>query len=145
VGEIIVETSPTNSINFTGLKIGVQYTFTVSARNSVGISPASIPSPGVKAVSVPNPPTNPSAIINAPNVTLHWYAPNMIGAMGLINYIITSYINGIKNSTISTGSNTTSYTVSDLLSGIPYRFTIIAVNAIGNSNESSPTSVITLP
>lgn len=59
----ITQSGPASPITVTGLTNGTEYTFTVTATNSIGTSVPSVPSNAVtpSAPTVPDAPTNPIA------------------------------------------------------------------------------------
>jgi hypothetical protein len=89
-------------------------------------------------ITVPATPAAPTiSSVGDQQVAIAWVAPNN-GGSAITGYTITIY-----NETASTSSTTsaaagdTSKTISGLINGNTYTFTLIATNAIGNSTESS--------
>ena len=75
------------------------------------------------------------------NVSLSWSAPNDTGGYGIENYIITvTPLDGPWN--ITTIDNSTSYTVTGLMFGQSYNFTVRANNSIGLGEKSNSLTVL---
>ena len=96
--------------------------------------------------AIPSAPTNlTSTIITYQSVSLTWSAPSHNGGYNIMNYIITVMpLDGSGALNITTTDNSTSYTVTGLMSGYSYSFTVRTNRNIG-LGEKSNTIVITLP
>ena len=116
----------------TGLTNGTVYTFTVTAVNGVGVSPASDPSIGVTpAPSRPDQPTG----VTASNAGLGaaivaWTAPSDNGSP-ITGYTVTASPGG----STCTSSGALNCTVSGMSSGT-FTFTVTATNGMGTSDPS---------
>ena len=126
-----------NTCTVTGLANGISYTFSVSATNSLGASPAGTSAPAIPA-TVPTVPQTLSAVAASGVVTLSWTAPLSNGGSAVTSYVVTGSPGG------SCTSSTLSCTISGLSIGTPYVFSVIATNSIGNSPASSNTTALTL-
>jgi hypothetical protein len=125
---------------FAGLTNGDSYTFSVTAKNSLGTSASSAASNAVvPAVTVPSAPTGLVATPGNTTVLLSWAAPSNGGS------VITGY-NVYQGTTAggesgtpvnSTVITTTTYDVTGLTNASTYYFTVKAVNASGSSVASS--------
>ncbi|KAI8463078.1 MAG: fibronectin type III [Monoraphidium minutum] len=121
----------------TGLTNGVDYTFTVTAANNAGTgAPSAANDPAVTPARVPDPPTNVTAVAGDDNATVAWTAPADTGGSAITGY------------TASPGSVTKSCpespcTVTGLTNGVPYTFTVAAINSIGTSIPSTPSAPVT--
>ena len=76
-------------------------------------------------------------------MSLSWNTPNDTGGYNTVNYIIT--VTPLDSSvpwTITTTNNSTSYTVTGLMFGQRYNFTVRASNSIGLGEESNIITVI---
>ena len=134
-------------INMTGLTASTTYTFTVTATNSVGTSSASSASNSITttaAGSVPGAPTIGTATSTSPTTaTVSFTAPGSNGGATITSYTATSAPGSITGTLNQAGSGTIS--VSGLVAGTSYTFTVTATNSIGTSNPSIPSNSITMP
>ncbi|MDR6982156.1 hypothetical protein J2X32_000764 [Rheinheimera pacifica] len=86
---------------------------------------------------VPAAPTSITATIGDTTAAVAFVAPTFNGGAPITNYIITSSPGGL------TASGTSSpITVSSLTNGTSYTFTAVAVNSVGSSTPSAPSSAI---
>ena len=144
----VSQTSIERSSTFTNLKAGTIYTFKVSARNSVGNSDFSFPSQPVKFVTPPNAPNNVLILSAVGQFSLAWSVGRFTGGMGIIDYIITPYIGQVAQTQIHTNNANTNVIIQGLALETYYTFSVIAVNGVGSSNESSRSPraiIITIP
>ena len=94
----------------------------------------------------------PSAIRNLTNVSvtyqsvsLSWNTPSDTGGYDTVNYIITvTPLDGNDPWNIPTTDNSISYTITGLIFGLSYNFTVRANNSIG-LGEKSHTIMVTMP
>ena len=137
----------TVSTTINGLTNGQQYTFTVAAHNSVGIGTWSAPAIATPSpvLTVPGAPTGHGASPGNGQVYLSWIAPSNNGGAAIDYYLV--YVNGIV---LSDQYQTTSATITGLMNGQQYNFTIAAHNPVGASAQSSamtatPSSMTSVP
>lgn len=127
-----------------GLTNGVNYTFTVTARNAVGTSfpgindgtGSSVP-PSATVGVPPAPPTVLPPVVDpldGTQVTLHWLAAESDPSLPVIGYIATATPGGQTCST----SGALSCTITGLTPGTSYSFTVIAINGVGPSPITPP-------
>lgn len=128
----------------TALTNGSSYQFTVAARNSVGLGPASPKSTAVTPATVPGAPTNVKATAGKNFATLTWTPPASNGGSPITGYKIEVIDDGVSLQTFAIG-NVTTYVVPDLFRGNVYTFRVTAVNAIGAGPPSAASNPITLP
>jgi len=126
-----------------GLRIGVPYTFTVTARNNYGVSDNSLPSdpiiPFKKTLS--DPPINLNASTRPNSLLLSWSRPLNNGGSSILYYTITLLDSvPIKRVifTPPTNNDTGSYSYlwNNLLNNTSYSFSISCTTSLGNSFEA---------
>ena len=95
-------------------------------------------------IAIPSAPNNLTITNNTDqSVCLSWSAPNDTGGCNIENYIITvtpSVGNNPWN--ITTTDNSTSYTVTGLMFGQSYNFTVRANNCLGVGEESNTVTIL---
>ena len=138
-GDLRTTTDPVaTSLLVTGLTNGTAYTFTVTASNSAGTSPASAPSASVTSRTVPTSPTGVTATAGDTKALVSWAAPASDGGSLVTGYTVTTTPGG---KTITTILATTA-TVTGLTNGTAYTFTVTASNRAGISPASAPSSAV---
>ena len=127
----ITATSSASPIKIVGLSPNTNYTFTMTATNAGGTTPASTTTSTITTGSVPLPPTNLSlASVTSSSITINFTPP-----VGNVTGFIATDLNGYQ------GSSTSSpVTISGLTSGTIYTISIVSVDLNG---VSSPSSTIT--
>ncbi len=127
---------------FTGLTLGRAYTFTVTATNTAGTSPASDDSGAVTPMGVPSAPTLVSAEPRDTAAVLSWTAPAVTGGAEAIEYTATATntANPADVKTCVSLDGATSCTVLGLTNTQTYTATVRARNprVAGSSQESGP-------
>jgi titin len=134
----IVQTIFTDS----GLTNGTVYTYTISAINSAGEGPRSIPETVIPHIvtSVPYPPTLLKVIaVGDGMITLSWKAPTNIGNTPLLGYNLYREVAYSGNTWTKIGTTTdTQYSDTGLTNGIRYEYFVRALNEVG---EGAPTNI----
>ena len=135
-------TTGATTCTVSGLTNGTSYTFTVTATNSAGTGPVSVPSAAIIPASTPGAPTgvtasNVSGIAfgSAPEAQVSWTAPVSTGGSPITSYTVTS--SGGQTCSTANGSTTTCF-FEGLTAGTAYTFTVAATNAIGTGPSSAP-------
>jgi hypothetical protein len=135
-------------IRVSGLSQGTAYTFTVTATNGYGNALASSSSNSITATSLPQAPTIGTAS-NPSNSAYGSTAPASltftVGATGgksITNYKYST--DGVNYVAFSPAQTSSPLTIGGLNVGQPYTFRIKAVNANGDSTESSASNSVTL-
>src|SRR6185312_381132 len=139
-------TVPPTSALITGLTDGVTYQFEVSAANSFGVSPFSLPSNSVTPhpITVPGAPTAVTATAGNAQAGVSWTAPADDGGSPITSYTVTALVGGGPTGTpVAVAAPATSAVVSGLTNGTTYTFTVHATNGIGAGAESAPSNAIT--
>ena len=127
---------------FAYLTNGTPYTFTVTARNSVGDSPASVASTPVTPNPPPTTPAAPTAvaaIAGNGTASVTWTAPADTGGSPITQYTVRAEPGGRTATT--TGATTA--TVAGLTNGTAYAFTVTASSVAGTSLPSEPSNLVT--
>jgi hypothetical protein len=137
----LTATCPASPCTVTGLSDGVSYSFTAVAENAVGNSIPSAAADPVVPIGVPGAPTGVSASVDAASksATVSFTPPIDSGGSPITNYTVASNIGGL---TASGGASP--ITVSDLVPGTSYTFTVVAANAVGSSAASAPSAPVVL-
>ena len=133
-------TTNSTSCEIAGLTNGTSYTFTVTALNSVGAGAASTPSSAVTPMAdqVPGAPTAVTAVGAYGGANVSWTAPASDGGSTILGYTVTSSPGQHTCTTV-----TLMCSVSGLVYGSPYTFTVTANNAIGTGLASAPSNSLT--
>ena len=137
----MTRTGASSPIVVSGLTNGIAYTFRVTATNSVGTSFPSEPSAPVIPATVPDPPTAVSAVddtLEGRQVTVRFLPPASNGGSAITTFSVTSSPGNV----IASGQ-TSPITVTGLINGTSYTFTVTATNAYGTSAPSAPSAAVT--
>lgn len=138
----VTTTGAGTSKTVTGLTDGATYTFRVAARNETGRGSDSPPSTAVVPGALAAAPTI-GAALGAPGaVTVRWTAPTDTGGLPITGYRVTGTAPGIPtiNATYLPGS--TVQTIGGLTNGLPYRFTVRAINDKGTGPPSATSNPV---
>jgi large repetitive protein len=130
------------SCTFTGLTNGTSYTFTVVAINAAGSSSASSASSAVIPATTSSAPTGASATIGYKQSVVSWSAPSSNGGSAITGYTVTSSPSVTAPAGCVNTANL-SCTFTGLTAGTAYTFTVVAINAVGNSSSSTASSSVT--
>ncbi len=136
----------------TGLSAGHTYTYQVFAINSAGTSNGSNTASAVPTFvsTAPYPPAGLVASTASPtSISLSWTTPSNDGGSPIIGYKIEAKIGTAAYTVLvsNTGTTSTSYVNSGLITGTTYTYRVSAINSIGTSgpsNEASATPAQTL-
>ena len=133
--------APATSCVVPGLTNGTAYTFAVTANNGLFTSSASTASSSVVPATVPGAPTSVGAAsTTSGSATITFTAPTSNGGSAITGYTVTSLPAG---ATCVVGANATTYTCTGLTNGTAYTYSVVAVNAIGNSTSETSTALTT--
>ena len=133
--------SASTSATVTGLVNGTSYVFQVSAANALGVGPASEVTGAIAVVAtVPSAPLAITATIVDLHVELSWTAPTDDGGLPISGYTASANADGLACTT----NGALSCAITGLRSGVTYTFTVVAHNAVGLSQPSSPSASVVL-
>jgi hypothetical protein len=131
------------SFTVTGLTNGTGYTFTVTARNSVGAGVSSLPSNEVTPQATPRAPSAPTGVtatVGDASATVSWTPPADEGTDDITGYTVTSQPGNIS---MNAGPSATSLRVTGLTNGTSYTFVVTAKNSVGSSAPSAASNAVT--
>jgi hypothetical protein len=155
-GTTLVKTTTTSgtarSLVVTGLTNGRSYRFDVAANNAAGIGPISAKSATV--IPAPTPPSAPkigtatSGSIGSPvTARATWSAPTTNGGSAVTGYRVRalriSSTGAVVSTIVSSVRPATSRSLTMTLPSGKYRFTVQAINKIGNSPQSARSNLVT--
>ena len=129
---------------FTGLTNGTSYSFTVIATNSVGESTPAASAPVIPR-TVPGPPTGVSATARNASATVRWTAPLDDGGAPITSFTVTTSTAGVVPPPVTVGGSATSASVTGLVNGTTYSFTVTAHNGPASASAPSASSDVVMP
>lgn len=129
-------------ITVTGLTNGTAYTFTMIAVNANGSSSASLASNSVTPSTGPGTPTIGTATPGDASASVTFNAPADDGGSPITSYRVTASSSYAYYNQTATGTQSP-ITVSGLVNGQAYTFTLTATNANGTSSASPPSNSVT--
>ncbi len=129
-------TTGATSCSVTGLTNGTAYTFRVTATNSAGEGPPSSPSNSATPVGPPSRPSVTQVVGGNGSATISWSAPTDDGGSQLNGYIVSASpaVSGVSrtcSTSLTLSGLATSCTITGLLNGTEYTFTVGASNRAG--------------
>ncbi|HCX20998.1 MAG TPA: hypothetical protein DHN29_03725, partial [Cytophagales bacterium] len=121
------------------------YYYRVSAINSLGVGPVSTAVLGT-TFDVPEAITDLAGTASATAIVLTWSAPDDNDS-AIVSYQlqVESFTTPGNWNTISSNIQTTTYTHSNIVDNLQYKFRVFATNAIGQSDASNTATVWTFP
>ena len=137
-----VSGSTTSFDTAASLDLGATYTFTVQARNALGLSPVSATSNSITNVTAPGAPTSVTAVVKSvSNVKVTWTL-GTTGGSALTSQIVNVYANGSYLTSVTVSRTSKSLVLESVQLGVTYTFTVKAQNAIGWSSESASSNAV---
>ena len=125
----------------TGLTNGTPYTFTVRATNATGTGLASMPSNSATPATFPSAPSAVAAVPRNQSADVTFAASASNGGSTITGYtVISNPAGGID---LNQGTTVLKHYVTGLTNGIPYTFTVVAQNGMGQSPASAPSAAVT--
>lgn len=134
-GGFTCTTTGATTCTVAGLTNWTAYTFTVTATNSAGTSPASVPSDAVTPGRVPETPAGLSSQAGSGEAIITWTPGSDNGSS------VTQFVASIAAGTRACVTTLTSCTITGLTQGTTYSVSVTARNLFGVSLPSSNTSV----
>jgi hypothetical protein len=119
------------------LNAGTSYTFTVTATNAIGTSPASSPSTPVTIVDRPDAPININVAPSPDSIGVSWDAPVSNGGLAIDSYIATAYLASSGAPVAHCRVVTESCEIIGLSPATTYVVRVLAHNATGYSVASA--------
>lgn len=143
-----VVASVTKTMIYDSMTTGASYTFTVQARNTIGLSTASSPSEPVAWRTVPSIPTSVTASVDPTGTASVTWSVASNGGSSLTEQTVRTYRSSGRSfelmaTTSLSGSATGFTTATPLEAGIAYKFTVQARNTIGTSSASAYSNTVT--
>ena len=131
--------SNAQSCIISGLANGVPQTIQVVARNAIGSSQPSAPSPAVTPATTPQAPQIDSATRMDGGAVIAWEPPTDNGGDDVVSYLVRV----TQGSTIVSETTTAegSLTLDGLTNGVTYGIVVLATNTVGTSGPSEQTFV----
>jgi uncharacterized repeat protein (TIGR01451 family) len=136
---------PPNSVQITGLQLGVAVEFQVAAANTFGTSQFSI----LTAAFTPQAPTAPSAptgVVATPgnaSAQVAWSAPASNGGLPITSYTVTAMLGGTTSAgNVTVPASQTGLNFTGLTNGLQYNFVVVATSTAGNSPASLPSNAV---
>jgi hypothetical protein len=139
--QVLVPASSSSAI-LSGLSNGTTYTFNVAAANNNGLGPNSMMTEGI-TVGAPRDPTGVTATAGVRQATVQWKAPSIDNGSPITGYAVTPILDSAPQPPQVFPRNATTETVTGLLGGRSYTFTVAAINARGSSAQSAASNAIT--
>ena len=139
--------SGSGTISVTGLYANTNYTFTVTAANSIGTSNPSNPSASILTnPGLPGIPTGVTATATGQTtINVQFTPPANNGGTAITSYYALSDVGGISSTinSSSPGWNTSTFFITGLAVQSPYRFRVRATNSVGTGSYSSYSNTAT--
>ena len=132
-------TGSLSPIVVSGLTNGTQYTFTVKATNSLGLTSADSTVSNSTGLTAPSSPTSVTATAGAGTAIVSFTASSSTGGLPISAYTATSNPGNVTSS-----ASSSPITVTGLTNGTSYTFTVTATNGGSlTSSASSPSNSVT--
>ena len=122
----------------TGLTVGAEHTFQVTATNAMGTGRASAPSLPVAPATTPGAPFDVVGIAGDAEVAVAWTAPVSDGGAPIVAYTVTA----IPGGQTCTTTGALACTVTELTNGEIQVFTVTATNSVGTGPASPPSDPV---
>jgi predicted outer membrane repeat protein len=132
----------TDSCTVTGLTNGTAYEFSVASTNPFGTSGWGPPSASVIPAATPDAPTNVHATAGSLSAQVSWTAPADNGGRVITSYTVTSSPGHVTCTYVVMTPSTNTCTVTGLMAGNTYTFTVSATSGAGTGASSAPSNAV---
>jgi Fibronectin type III domain len=134
----------TLSYTVTGLTAGASYTFDVRGTNSVGTGLPSAPTAAITILGLPEAPVAVTATAGNGSAVVTWTPGPAVTGHAVTKYEVTATAGSTVLASVPTADGTTtSLSYPGLTNGTAYTFTVVAVNDLGASVASAPSTAVT--
>jgi hypothetical protein len=120
-----------------------QVTGSVTTNPFLGSSNLDGACPPIAAQSAPGAPRGVNAVPRNHGAVVRWTAPASNGGAAIDSYVVKAVTNGTVQAVQTFGGSATSGSIPGLVNGTPYRFRVIAHNAVGNGSAAVTTTTTT--
>ena len=141
IGTAEAASCPASPCVITGLDNGTNYSFTVSATNGTGTSPAA--SDPVTPHVPPGAPTTVSAVEGDREAVVSWQAPAELGDPAASEFVVTATPDD-GSSVVVVSCVGSPCTVDGLGEGVSYTFAVAAKSSVATSAASAPSDAVTV-
>jgi subtilisin family serine protease len=127
--------------SLSGLTNGTVYTLTLTATNAIGTSPASA-KVLVTPRTLPGTPILGSVTGGPASAVVRWTAPGSTGGLTISGYVVRAYRDGVIAKTVTASGTAQSASVTGLVNGGNYTFTVAAKTAAGTGTATAASSLV---
>jgi hypothetical protein len=142
-GGALIWSGSSLTYNDTSVTNGVDYTYTVSAQNSLGwgVNSSSVSATPLQTPVPPSAPANLQVTAGDGVVTLTWQAPEQIGTSAITGYKIYRGTSSGAETYLGSVGNVTTFTDTGLTNGQVYFYKVEAVSSAGDGDLSQEATV----
>ena len=130
------------STTLPGLTNGTVYALRLTAANALGASPVTAPL-SVTPRTLPGTPVLDGVTPGSASAVVRWTPPSTTGGVALSGYVVTAHRNGVAARTVTASGTARSVSVTGLVNGTDYTFTVAAKNAAGAGPATAASAPVT--